>query len=374
VPQVYLENLQLLEQLNTYQKELDTAKIHVDKAENVGKKLCKQRDLKKIHHRRVQQEKDKQNAEIEKLKEIYEKYQKKFKELSGKYEALRTEKMLLDFQRKGIIARCEQQDKAKKRLEEALKAQQEKEVFENKMQDETTKKPEEVKKDQGPQAEPTPIPDEMPNPNLEKHFDPLNISLTVSRSRKGHMLGVSSIAISPKKDIFATSSDDSTWKLWTLPQGDLIMCGEGHQDWVSCLSFHPKGMMLATSSGDCTVKVWDLVTASYKATFMEHSEAVWSVDYHFSGDFLVSGSMDQSSKLWDINTQKCRFSYRGHVDSVNVVKWKPYTNYFVTGSADKSISLWDIRSNLCVQTFNGHNNAVNSLSFNLQVIPAAILT
>eukprot|EP00826_Nyctotherus_ovalis_P054416 TRINITY_DN7124_c0_g1_i10.p1 TRINITY_DN7124_c0_g1~~TRINITY_DN7124_c0_g1_i10.p1 ORF type:complete len:398 (-),score=136.69 TRINITY_DN7124_c0_g1_i10:475-1668(-) len=364
VPAVYQENQKLHDQLTFLQKELDAAKIVAERAETTGRKLCKQRDLRKIHHRRVQQEKDKLNAEIEKLKATYEKYQVKFKELSGKYEALRTEKMLIDFQRKGLIARIEQLEKTKQRLTETLDAQKEKEVLEDKAQDEEIKK----KPADRPTKEPTPIPDEVPNALLEKRFEPVNVGLSVLKSRKGHMLGVSTVAVFPGKDIFATASDDSTWKLWTIPQGDLIMCGEGHQDWVSSLAFHPKGLMLATGSGDCSIKVWDIASASYKITLMEHAEAVWALDYHFSGDFLVSGSMDQSAKLWDLNMQKSRYSYRGHVDSINTIKWKPYTNYFMTGSADKSISLWDIRSNLCVQTFSGHNNAVNSLAFNLAVI------
>jgi len=365
VPAVYQENQKLHDQLSFLQKELDTAKIVAERAETTGKKLCKQRDLRKIHHRRVQQEKDKLNAEIEKLKATYEKYQVKFKELSAKYEALRTEKMLIDFQRKGSIARIEQLGKTKQRLKETLDGQKEKEVLEEKVKEEEVKKKPVV--NNKPVKEPTPIPDEVPNVLLEKRFEPMNVPMTVIKSRKGHMLGVSTVAMFPEKDIFATASDDSTWKLWTIPQGDLIMCGEGHQDWVSSLAFHPKGVMLATGSGDSTIKVWDIASASYKITLMEHAQAIWALDYHFSGDFLISGSMDQSAKLWDLNTQKCRYSYRGHVDSINTVKWKPYTNYFMTGSADKSISLWDIRSNLCVQTFSGHNNAVNSLAFNLAV-------
>jgi hypothetical protein len=229
VPPVYLENQLLHDKLAFLQKELDTAKIIADKAETTGKKLCKQRDLRKIHHRRIQQEKDKLNAEIEKLKDVYEKDQKKFADLSEKYEKLRSEKMLLDFQRKGIVARCDQLDKGLKRLEEAVKSQKEKEGFEQKLKEEVSKKGDEEKKELRPAKEPTPIPDEIMNPNLDKRYDPLNLSLTVLRSRKGHMLSVSSVAVSPKKDIFATGSDDSTWKLWTLPQGDLIMCGEGHQ-------------------------------------------------------------------------------------------------------------------------------------------------
>ena len=117
----------------------------------------------------------------------------------------------------------EQLEKGKKRLEEAMKVQKEKEGIEDKIKEEVSKKPEEKEKGRG--KEPTLI----PNSCAEKHYEPLNIGLTVFKSRKGHMLGVSSIAVSPKKDIFTTSRDDTTWKLWTLPQGDLMMCGEGHQ-------------------------------------------------------------------------------------------------------------------------------------------------
>lgn len=34
-----------------------------------------------------------------------------------------------------------------------------------------------------------------------------------------------SLALHPKKPILATCSDDLSWKLWTIPQGELIMSG-----------------------------------------------------------------------------------------------------------------------------------------------------
>lgn len=66
--------------------------------------------------------------------------------------------------------------------------------------------------------------------------------------------------------IVATVSDDETWKVWSVPNCDLLMSGEGHRDWVSGVDFHPHGTMLATGAGDSTVKVWDIlqVHASYK--------------------------------------------------------------------------------------------------------------
>ena len=74
-------------------------------------------------------------------------------------------------------------------------------------------------------------------------------------------MGVTSLSYNPKKDIIATGSDDTTWKLWSVPNGDLIMSGEGHVDWVGGVEFHPKGNLLATASGDGTVKIWDFVRA-----------------------------------------------------------------------------------------------------------------
>ena len=74
-------------------------------------------------------------------------------------------------------------------------------------------------------------------------------------------MGVTSLAYNPRKDIAATGSDDTTWKLWSVPNGDLIMSGEGHIDWVGGVEFHPKGNLLATASGDGSVKIWDFVHA-----------------------------------------------------------------------------------------------------------------
>jgi hypothetical protein len=40
--------------------------------------------------------------------------------------------------------------------------------------------------------------------------------------------------------IAVTTSDDKSWKMWTIPDGQMIMRGDGHTDWVSTSDFHPK--------------------------------------------------------------------------------------------------------------------------------------
>lgn len=62
-----------------------------------------------------------------------------------------------------------------------------------------------------------------------------------------------------------------TWKIWSLPKGELIMSGEGHNDWISDISFHPKGTHLATASGDSTIKIWDFLNITCAWTIKDHS-------------------------------------------------------------------------------------------------------
>lgn len=160
--------------------------------------------------------------------------------------------------------------------------------------------------------------------------------LSVFCHHQGHLLPVANLALHPSKPILATASDDKTWKLWHLPHGDLIMCGEGHKDWVAGVDFHPAGTSLASGSGqqlsacapvgmggnqpllwpcvavdawrltlclcmdaacragDSTVKVWSFEKQRCVATLSDHKQAVWSVKYHDQGDWLASCSLDHS--------------------------------------------------------------------------------
>jgi WD40 repeat protein len=62
-------------------------------------------------------------------------------------------------------------------------------------------------------------------------------------------MSLAALVLHPTKPILVTASDDKSWKMWHLPAGDLIMCGEGHKDWVAGVDFHPGGTSLASASG-----------------------------------------------------------------------------------------------------------------------------
>ena len=385
IPEIYRKNAELSDELAVLQEELDEARIIAEKARSTYDKLRKQRDFQKINHRRVQQEKTKLSNDATTQKKKYSELQGTFDELSRKYEATVKEKMLMKLEKDRLIARVEN-------LELSLNQASDDNVGAESIADKgmlskadtsaaikphqtSTKKAQTDGHNSTAAMQfanktntPTPIPGrDRYNPAVHETYEAIGSHLSLAKTFKGHLMGVTSLSYNPKKDIIATGSDDTTWKLWSIPNGDLIMSGEGHIDWVGGVEFHPKGNLLATASGDGSVKVWDFVRACCAQTFAEHGQPVWKVAYHDTGDFLLSCSMDHTVKLWDMNMSRSRFTFRGHVDSVNSIQFLPFSQTFVSGSGDKTVAMWDIRTNQCVQTFYGHNNAVNSSKFNIRV-------
>lgn len=371
------------ERVQKLEKELNEAKLIAEKARATWDQLKREKQHHRMHHKRVLGEKKALNDDINKLKNLHTIYEQKYQELSTKYEAAMKEKMLVKMDRDRLKTQKKVLDETinslkkkftknnqenggeiaetKKSGDEAITSKSKKKKGDSTGAVKDTKK--KVKK-----FTPIPVGDKS-NPYLTTSFDPFpSKNVTVNKGSKAHLLPVSALAVHPRKSFIATGSDDLTWKIWGVPNCELIMSGEGHKDWISGIDFDPNGTRLATCSGDSLVKVWDFIDVKCAATFTDHIHPVWSISYHHSGHFLVTGSMDHSSKLLDIGAEKSRNTFRGHVDSVNKVKFLPFSNVFASASADKTISLWDIRSGLCVQTFYGHLNSVNSIDINCRVI------
>jgi WD40 repeat protein len=94
------------------------------------------------------------------------------------------------------------------------------------------------------------------------------------KTYQGHLNSIAAVAFHPKNPVIATVSDDEMWKLWSIPNCELIMSGEGHRDWIAGIEFHPRGTHIATASGDNTIKIWDFVSASCTLTLQDHAHPV----------------------------------------------------------------------------------------------------
>lgn len=350
VPDIYLRNEDLDMQTRSLREQVDKMRAVAGRAQATWDKFRKERDYHRMHHRRVVQEKNKLIDDLKRLRGHLRSYEPTIEELKRRYELAMKEKMMTKLERDRLRQRV-------KALEEQVTAltQPPPEPVSTKR---SATRP--VKKQASFPAEET-----IKNPFADMEFDPVNFeSYTVKKSYKGHVNSVSACAFHPKKPIFATASDDETWKLWTVQDSSLVMSGEGHTSWLSGVHFHPHGSHLLTSSGDGTVKIWEFAQARCSQTFSEHTQAVWGCEFHYGGDFFASCSMDQTIRIWDLISGKCRQTLRDHVDSVNAICWEPYTSNICSASGDKTVSVWDARTGLCTLSLFGHDNAVNSICCN----------
>ncbi|RLN46838.1 hypothetical protein BBJ28_00017605 [Nothophytophthora sp. Chile5] len=394
VPDIYARNEALDDQVKELRHQLEATRQITAKAKGTWDKFRHQRDVHKMHHQRVLQEKDALTTKIRKLERHVAAYEPLLQELKAKYENAMKEKMLMRLERDRQVAKAEALEAQLKSLggasssvsatsasapgrsketaavaplasasSSAHGASSTSSASSGKSSTGSKKKSSKTKSD----VPDTKLPSlDAVNPFVDKRFEVVNPErVELTRSCPAHGNSVAAVAFHPKNPIVATVSDDETWKLWSAPAGELIMSGEGHRGWLAGVAFHPRGAHVATSSGDNTVKLWDFVGAACSLTLADHSHPVWESAFHHDGDFLVSASMDHTCKLWDLHSGRCRRTFRGHVDSVNSVCFQPFATNVCTGSGDKTVSIWDLRSGLCVQTFYGHQNACNSVAFTL---------
>jgi WD40 repeat protein len=274
------------------------------KAQSTWDKFRKERDFHRMHHKRVVQEKNKLITDLRRLRNHLRSYEPTIDELKRKYDSSLKDKTLIRLERDRLKLRL-------KVVEEELTAAQQ---LPPNDAGEKSPKVRSATRSVRKQAS-FPAENIENNPYLDLEFDPANAEgFQLRKSYKGHSNSVSACAFHPKKSIFATASDDETWRLWTIPECELVMSGEGHSSWLSGLHFHPYGSHLATSSGDGTIKIWEFAQARCTHTFKEHTQAVWGCEFHYAGDFVASCSMDHTIKIHDLISGKCRQTLRGHVD------------------------------------------------------------
>ncbi|OBZ72187.1 Nuclear distribution protein PAC1-1 [Grifola frondosa] len=136
----------------------------------------------------------------------------------------------------------------------------------------------------------------------------------------------------------------------------------GHRAPITRVAFHPVFSLLASSSEDTTVKIWDWESGNFERTLKGHTREVWGVDFDSKGDRLVSCSSDLTIKLWDTqqwdNPGYSGKTLHGHEHTVSTVRFLPGDDFIVSASRDKTIRVWEVATTFCIRTITGHDNWV----------------
>ncbi|XP_042364652.1 sperm-associated antigen 16 protein [Plectropomus leopardus] len=361
IPDALTHRQLLHSELETVRRETEQLGQEVLVAGESLVRMQRERDFHRLQYRRVAEDKNRLIEDFKQLKKHLESYEPALRQLEDKYQAALRHKMLISLEKERAQnttdARLTQENSQMKR-ETSIKRSESTDASSAKSSSRHPKDTEfPVCRLVNPQTDQV---------KCQKYKSPSSFSL--SYSIRAHKLPISCIHLHPQNLILASASDDRSWRLWMLHAngekvGEMVLTGEGHSDWLSGCCFHPDGAKLATTSGDSTVRLWDFSRGCCVLVLSGHSQPTWGCSFHSCGHFLASCSADRTAKLWDLNSQRCRHTLRRHTASVNSVCFLPLSNFLLTCSADKTLAMWDTRLGVCTTTFHGHQHPCNHATF-----------
>ncbi|VDM95091.1 unnamed protein product [Thelazia callipaeda] len=178
-------------------------------------------------------------------------------------------------------------------------------------------------------------------------------------SLTGHRSPITRVIFHPVYSIIASSSEDSTIKVWDFETGDFERSLKGHTDAVQDLAFDT-----TSCSADMAIKIWEFVqTYDCMKTLKGHDHNISSIAFLPSGDYLLSASRDHLIKMWEVATGYCVRTFAGHSEWVRMVRVHHEGNIFASCSNDQTICIWNTSSKECKMQFFDHEHVVECIQW-----------
>ena len=138
----------------------------------------------------------------------------------------------------------------------------------------------------------------------------------------------------------------------------LIYTFEAHSSTISQLKALPNGC-LASSSWDSTVKIWNHSNWHLISTYSGHNDDVWGLEY-INNDTMASSSFDSTIHIWSINNgrQIKKIIARYNVFALCVLG----DGLLASGEDYGHITIWNISTSNTVYTLKKHLRYVNDLA------------
>ena len=230
---------------------------------------------------------------------------------------------------------------------------------------------------------------------LKKEIEKLNKYYCKKTLFTTHDDIINSLVVLPNGDI-ASSSGDSTIKIWNTTTYECKKTLEGHTDWIRSLVVLRNGD-LASGSDDSTIKIWNTTTGQCKKTLKGPNYPYQSEQCQKSGDIyslvvlpngdLASGSgirwrsapghfpiynSTSSINIWNTTTYKCKKTLRHDSSRVRLRRTLAVRSYvaslvvlpngdIASGSSDSTIKIWNTTTYECKKTLEGHTDWIRSL-------------
>jgi len=177
--------------------------------------------------------------------------------------------------------------------------------------------------------------------------------------------GVLALAFTPdlSSSTLATASADRSVILWDGMSGRRLYTLVGHQGGVTSLAFDAKGARLASGSYDGTVRVWDVRSGGALHNFNPSVGRVYGVAFDPDGKRLVAAGDSGLATVWEVSSAKRLFNLQGHQLEINAVAFSRNGKWIATGGRDVTTRIWDAANGDLKATLLGHTNTIQAVAF-----------
>ena len=156
--------------------------------------------------------------------------------------------------------------------------------------------------------------------------------------------------------MIASGSDDSTIKVWQIPENGLtanltepLVDLRGHGRKVILVKYNPTvGNVLASCGGDHTVKIWDVEKAAVITNFTGNKELTNDIAWSHTGDFLATSCKDKNIRVIDAKNGTATHTFNAHEGSKTVkLSYMNDDNHLLsvgfTKQSQREMKIWDLR-------------------------------
>lgn len=181
----------------------------------------------------------------------------------------------------------------------------------------------------------------------------------------GHTLCVTCIRWSANGLIYS-SSQDRTIKVWRGSDGVLCRSLDGHAHWVNTLALSCDYIVRTGAFDPIEMnKSKQLeVNANNRQDLARKAQERYDKTRSGNEDTLVSGSDDFTMFLWKPESSRSPTArLTGHQQLINDVKFSPDMRYIASASFDKSIRLWNGQTGKFITALRGHVQRVYQLAW-----------